>query len=98
MSHAVTQGLVYAGAMVTISFVTGSGLQLTRYLMDGASMGVASIANDMTHTILQMPPSRVSSAAANGGYFALFQSFRGDDRLVRNVLAGAVNDGVANAF
>lgn len=98
MSHAITQGLVYAGAMVTISFATGSGLQLTRYLMDGASMGVASIANDMTHTILQIPPSRVSSAAANGGYFAVLQSLRGDDRMVRNVLAGAVNDGVANAF
>jgi len=96
---ALKHATVYAGAMVAISFVSGSGLQLVRYAIDGAVMGVSAMANDMTHSVLDIEPSRLSSAAANGAYFALFQRLRGEDSsLLRNGLAGAATDIVVNSY
>lgn len=90
---------IYTGAMVAASAVSGSGLQIPRYLMDGITMGVASMGNEVIHYAVDMPPTKLSSAAATGVYFAILQSIRGDNStFIRNTVAGAATDMAAGYY
>jgi hypothetical protein len=90
---------IYTGAMVAASVVSGSGLQIPKNLMDGITMGVASMGNEVVHYAVDMPPTRLSSAAATGVYFAILQSIRGDNStFIRNTVAGAATDMAAGYY
>lgn len=87
----VTGGLLYAAAMAAAAAASGQGLNLAEHLMQGAAMGVAVVADDMTHNALSLEPSVASSAVVTGGWFALLEGVaRGDTQYARNLAAGAV--------
>jgi hypothetical protein len=91
--------LLYGGTMALVGLATGQGLNLAGNAIDGAIMGGAILADDLTHATLMMDPSVASSAVVTGGWFAAMQSLlRGDSRLVRNVAAGGVTSVVLDTY
>lgn len=94
----VTGALLYAAAMAAATAASGQGLQVTEHLMEGAMMGVAIVADDMTHSALGYDASVASSAVMTGGWFALLEGVaRGDTRYARNLAAGAVTSVVVDS-
>jgi len=63
-------------------------------------LGGATIASDLVHLkILNMDPTRLSSAGLTGLYFGMIQGLRGDNSsFMRNVAVGGVTDVVANSY
>ena len=99
MKDALTGALVYGGAMALLGLATGEGANLVGNAVNGAVMGGAIMADELTHKMLMLDPSVASSAVVTGGWFAgLELVLRGDNRIVRNVAAGAVTGVVVDIF
>ena len=87
----MTSALLYGGAMALIGVVSGTGADLANNAINGALMGAASLADDMTHSALDREGTVASSAVVMGAWFAGLEALvRGDSRYGRNFLAGAV--------
>ena len=90
---------LYAVAMAGLGFATGEGVNITASLLDGAVMGGAIMADEVTHNVLMLEPSVASSAVVTGAWFAGLESvLRGDQRYLRNVGAGAVTGMILDAW
>lgn len=97
MSSEVHRSLV-AGAVLMVAEVglgaaTGNDMNLTGSAMDGATMAVSSYACDLTHNLIQMTPTTVSSAVCTGAVYTIAKSFLfNDNRFLTNYLLAAAAD------
>jgi hypothetical protein len=97
--QALKGGGLYAVAMAGVGYATGAGLNVVGSLTDGAVMGGAIMADELTHNMLMLEASVASSAVVTGAWFAGLESvLRGDDRYLRNAGAGAVTGMVLDAW
>jgi hypothetical protein len=86
---AMSSALLYGGAMALVGAVSGR-LDLATSAVDGALMGAASIADDMTHQLLDRQGTIASSMLMMGAWFAGLQAVvKGDGNYGRNAAAGA---------
>lgn len=93
LSRAVMTAGVWAGASWVLSMVSGVEASMGSLLMDGASMGGASLVSDTIHATLSMRPTGTTAALATGASFAgIRRLVSGDENYGFNVLAGAGAD------
>ena len=96
---AMTSAVLYGGAMALVGAVSGRGLDLANNAVSGALMGVASLADDMTHKALDREGTIASSMIAMGVWFAGLQAVvRGDMDYGRNALAGGATSLVVELY
>jgi len=93
VARAAMTAAVWAGASYALAMVTGVPASMGDLMMDGASMGAASLASDTIHSTLRMAPTGTTAALATGGAFAgIKRLLSGDENYGFNVLAGAGAD------
>jgi len=99
LRDAAIGAVLYGGVMVAVGATTGRGLDLVPNAISGVIMGAAIMADDYTHTMLQVDASLASSAVVTGAWFAGMEAvLRGDMRLARNAAAGAVTGTVVSSM
>jgi hypothetical protein len=99
LRNAAVGAALYGGVLVAIGAATGVGLDLMPNAISGVIMGAAIMADDYTHTLLEVDASLASSAVVTGAWFAGMEAvLRGDMRLARNAAAGAVTGTVVSTM
>jgi len=90
LGPALYAGLLYAVVMGGMNAYSGAGVDVPSLAMDGGLMGASVLINESVHRLLELEPTMPSSAAATGASFAALEAVvRGDQRLLRNAVAGA---------
>ena len=95
-SSTLVRAAVSGGVFVGICAALGGGAPASEYYMAGATQVVASWGSDQVHNVLQMWPSRLTSAIVTGGLFTAARHFvSGDRNDVNNYITSAGSEYVA---
>jgi len=93
LSRAVMTAAVWAGASYVLAMVGGVPASMGDLMMDGASMGGASLVSDTLHSTLGWRADGMTAALGTGASFAAIRRVvAGDENYGFNVMAGAGAD------
>jgi hypothetical protein len=97
-SSTLVRAAVSGGVFVGICAALGGGVPVSEYYMAAATQVAASWGSDQVHNVLQMWPSRLTSAVVTGSLFTAARHFvSGDRNDVNNYITSAGSEYVARA-